>query len=98
MENALFKEFYGSGADQSLVNAKSPLAAILMKNKKVDFVGKQFVQPVRFGSAVGLGYRASGQNLPQPVSAPRDSAIFSAVRAYATAEYEREAINGRLAA
>jgi hypothetical protein len=92
MENALFKEFYGSGADQSLVNAKSPLAAILMKNKKVDFVGKQFVQPVRFGSAVGLGYRSSGQNLPQPVSAPRDSAIFNAVRAYATAEYEREAI------
>src|SRR5574337_803533 len=92
MENALFKEFYGSGSDQSLVNAKTPLASILMKNKNVDFVGKQFVQPVRFGSAVGLGYRASGTNLPQPKSAPRDSAVFPAKRAYATAEYEREAI------
>lgn len=92
MENALFKEFYGSGSDQSLINAKTPLASILMKNKSVDFVGKQFVQPVRFGSAVGLGYRASGTNLPQPKSAPRDSAVFPAVRAYATAEYEREAI------
>jgi hypothetical protein len=92
MENALFKEFYGSGSDQSLVNAKTPLASILMKNKNVEFVGKQFVQPVRFGSAVGLGYRASGTNLPQPKSAPRDSAVFPAKRAYATAEYEREAI------
>lgn len=92
MENALFKDFYGSGADQSLVNAKTPLASILMKNKNVDFVGKQFVQPVRFGSAVGLGYRASGTNLPQPKSAPRDQAVFPAARAYATAEYEREAI------
>jgi hypothetical protein len=92
MENALFKEFYGSGADQSLVNAKTPLASILMKNKSVEFVGKQFVQPVRFGSAVGLGYRASGQNLPAPKSAPREQAVFPAKRAYATAEYEREAI------
>lgn len=92
MQNALFKEFYGSGADQGLVNAKTPLASILMKNKSVEFVGKQFVQPVRFGSAVGLGYRASGTNLPAPKSAPRDSAIFTAKRAYATAEYEREAI------
>ena len=92
MSNAMFKEFYGSGADQSLINAKTPLASILMKNKNVDFVGKQFVQPVRFGSAVGLGYRASGTNLPQPKSAPRDSAVFPAVRAYGTAEYEREAI------
>jgi hypothetical protein len=92
MESALFKEFYGSGADQSLVNAKTPFASILMKNKKVDFVGKQFVQPVRFGSACGLGYRASGQNLPQSVSAPREQAIFAAVRAYGTASYEREAI------
>lgn len=92
MENALFKDFYGSGADQSLVNAKTPLASILMKNKSVDFVGKQFVQPVRFGSAVGLGYRPSGTNLPMPKSAPRDQAVFPAVRAYATAEYEREAI------
>lgn len=92
MENALFKQFYGSGKDQSLVNAKTPLSSILMKNKNVDFVGKQFVQPVRFGSAVGLGYRASGQNLPSPKSAPRDQAVFPAARAYATAEYEREAI------
>ena len=92
MENALFKDFYGSGSDQSLINAKTPLASILMKNKSVEFVGKQFVQPVRFGSAVGLGYRASGQNLPQPKSAPRDQAVFPAKRAYATAEYEREAI------
>lgn len=92
MENALFKEFYGSGSDQSLVNAKTPLASILMKNKNVDFVGKQFVQPVRFGSAVGLGYRPSGTSLPAPKSAPRDQAVFPAKRAYATAEYEREAI------
>lgn len=92
MESALFKQFYGSGADQGLVNAKTPLSSILMKNKNVDFVGKQFVQPVRFGSAVGLGYRASGTVLPSPKSAPRDQAIFSAVRSYATAEYEREAI------
>ena len=92
MENALFKQFYGSGADQSLVNAKTPLASILMKNKNVDFVGKQFVQPVCFGSAVGLGYRPSGTSLPAPKSAPREQAVFPAVRAYATAEYEREAI------
>ena len=92
MENALFKEFYGSGSDQSLINAKTPLASILMKNKSVDFVGKQFVQPVRFGSAVGLGYRSSGQNLPAPKSAPRDQAVFPAKRAYASAEYERESI------
>lgn len=92
MENALFKEFYGSGADQSLVNAKTPLTSILMKNKSVDFVGKQFVQPVRFGSAVGLGYRPSGTNLPAPKAAPREQAVFPAARAYATAEYEREAI------
>lgn len=91
-EDALFKEFYGSGSDQSLVNAKTPLASILMKNKNVQFVGKQFVQPVRFGSAVGLGYRASGQNLPEPYSAPRDQAIFTAKKAYATAEYDRETI------
>ena len=92
MENALFKDFYGSGSDQSLVNAKTPLSSILMKNKSVEFVGKQFVQPVRFGSAVGLGYRASGQNLPAPKTAARDQAVFPAKRAYASAEYEREAI------
>lgn len=91
-ENALFKEMYGSGADMSLVNKNAPLASLLMKSKKVDFVGDQFVQPVRFGSAVGLGYRSSGQNLPAPVSALRGKAIFQAKRAYGTAEYDREVI------
>lgn len=91
-QNALFKECYGSGADMSLVNADTPLASIIMKNKKVDFVGDQFVQPVRFGSAVGIGYRAAGQNLPSPVAAPRGKAIFQAKRAYGTAEFDREAI------
>lgn len=90
--DALFKDLYGSGKDQSLVNKKTPLASVLMKNKKADWVGKRFVQPVRFGSAVGLGYRAAGQNLPEPEAAPRDSAVFPAKRAYATAEYDREAI------
>lgn len=90
--DALFKEFYGSGSDQSLVNKKTPLASILLKNKKVDWVGDNFVQPVRFGSAVGLGYRAAGQTLPSPKSAPRGKAVFPAKRAYATAEYDREAI------
>jgi hypothetical protein len=90
--NNLFKEMYGSGDDQSLVNKKTPLASVLLKNKKADWVGDQFVQPVRFGSGVGLGYRSAGQNLPAPVSAPRGRAIFQAKRAYATAEYDREAI------
>lgn len=90
--NSLFKNLYVDIADHSLVNKKTPLSSILMKNKKVDFVGANFVAPVRFGSAVGLGYRASGQNLPQASAAPRGQAIFPAVRAYATAEYEREAI------
>lgn len=91
-QDALFKEFYGSGSDQSLVNAKTPLVSILSKSKKVDFVGDQFVQPVRFGSAVGLGYRALGANLPSPKAAPRGKAVFPAKRAYATAEFDREAI------
>lgn len=90
--DALFKEFYGSGSDQSLVNKKTPLLSILMKNHKADWVGDSFVQPVRFGSAVGIGYRAVGQNLPSPKSAPRGKAVFTAKRAYATAEYDREAI------
>lgn len=90
--DALFKEFYGSGADQSLVNAEAPLASILMKNKRADWVGDNFVQPVRFGSAVGLGYRALGQNLPEPGASPRGKAVFPAKRAYATAEFDREAI------
>lgn len=90
--DALFKEFYGSGKDQSLVNKKTPLASILMKNKKADWVGDNFVQPVRFGSAVGLGYRSQGQNLPTPGASPRGKAVFPAVAAYATVEYERQAI------
>lgn len=89
--DALFKRFYGK-AGTSLVNAKTPLTSILNKNKKVDFVGSNFVQPVRFGSGVGLGYRSAGQNLPSPSAAPRDSALFPAKRAYAAAEYDREAI------
>lgn len=92
MSNDLFKRFYVDSDDYSLVNAKTPLASILMKNKRVDFVGNNFVAPVRFGSANGLGYRASGQNLPTPGAAARGQAIFPAKRAYATAEYEREAI------
>lgn len=91
-DNALFKEFYGSGADQSLINSDTPLLSILKKNMKVDWVGDQFVQPVRFGSAVGLGYRSQGANLPEPVAAPRGKAVFPAKRAYATAEFDREAI------
>lgn len=90
--DALFKEFYGSGADQSLVNKEAPLASILMKNMKADWVGDNFVQPVRFGSAVGLGYRSLGQNLPGAGSSPRGKAVFGAKRAYATAEFDREAI------
>lgn len=89
--DALFKQFYGE-AGTSLVNKKTPLASLLMENKKADWVGNNFVQPVRFGSAVGLGYRSVGQNLPSPKSAPRGQAIFPAKRAYATAEYDREAI------
>lgn len=90
--DALFKQMYGNGSDASLVNKKAPLASILMKNKRVDFVGDQFVQPVRFGSAVGLGYRSPGQNLPAPIASPRARAVFPAKRAYGTAEFDREAI------
>lgn len=90
--DALFKEFYGGEGSTSLVNAKTPLASILMKNKKVDFVGDQFIAPVRFGSAVGLGYRAQGSNLPAPVPSPRGKAAFPAKRAYGTVSYDREAI------
>ncbi len=90
--DALFKEFYGSGKDQSLINAKTPLMSILMKNKKADWVGDNFVQPVRFGSAVGIGYRAEGQVLPTPVASPRGKAVFPAKPGYATAEFSRQAI------
>ncbi len=90
--DALFKEFYAGSGSTSLVNAKTPLASILMKNKSVDFVGDSFVAPVRFGSAVGLGYRAVGTNLPSPVPSPRGKATFPAKRAYGTVSYDREAI------
>jgi len=90
--DSLFKEFYGSNKETTLVNKKTPLASILMKNKKADWVGDSFVQPVRFGSAVGLGYRSSGQNLPAPVASPRGKAVFPAKSVYATVEYERQAI------
>ncbi len=86
-----FKEFYG-GVGTSLVNAKTPLASILMKNKNADWVGDQFIAPIRFGSAVGLGYRASGANLPQPGASPRDRAAFRAGKAYGSVEYDRETI------
>lgn len=89
--DALFKEFYGE-AGTSLVNKKAPLASILMKSKRVDFVGNNFVQAIRLGSGVGVGYRATGQNLPEPGAAPRTQAIFPAKKAYASAEYDREAI------
>lgn len=89
--DALFKEFYAD-AGSSLQNPKSPLASLLMKNKKVDFVGDQFVAPIRFSSAVGIGYRSEGEALPSPVAAPRQRAVFPAKKAYATVEYSREAI------
>jgi hypothetical protein len=89
--DALFKHFYAAEGS-SLQNPKAPLASLLMKNKKVDFVGDQFVAPVRFGSAVGLGYRSEGEALPTPVTAPRQRAVFPAKKAYGTVEYSREAI------
>lgn len=91
-DNAQFKECYGNGGDQAVFNADAPLTALLRKNMKVDFVGDQFVQPVRFGSGVGLGYRSAGENLPAPVAAARAKAIFQAKRAYGTGEFDREAI------
>lgn len=89
--DALFKSFYADSGS-SLQNPKAPLASLLMKNKKVDFVGDQFVAPVRFSSAVGLGYRGEGESLPSPVTAARQKAIFQAKKAYGTVEYSREAI------
>lgn len=91
-DNALFKEFYGTYNPDALINAKTPGSSLIMRNKKTDFVGDQFRQPMRFGSGVGIGFRAKGQNLPAPVSALRDLALFQAKRGYATAEYDREAI------
>lgn len=90
-QDALFKEFYGE-AGRSVVNAKTPLASILMKNKNAQWVGSEFVEPIRMTSGLGLGYRALGENLPAPNSAIRQKAFFTAKRAYATAEFDREAI------
>lgn len=90
-QDAMFKRFYGDSGT-SLVNPKAPLSSILMKNKRVDFVGSNFVQPVRFGSALGLGYRGEGQGLPEPVTAIRQSAIFPAKKAYSVVNYSRESI------
>ena len=91
-DNALFKEFYGNYDGEALINSSTPGSSLIMRNKKVDFVGDLFRQPVRFGSAVGVGFRAAGANLPGPVTAPRGVALFQSKRGYATAEFDREAI------
>jgi len=85
------KEFYGAGP-LSLENVKTPLYSMIKKNQKVDWVGDQFIAPLRFDVATGLGYRAQGQNLPKPGAAQRDRAAFRAAKAYGTCEYEREVI------
>ncbi len=90
-QDALFKEFYGK-AGGSVVNPKAPLASILMKNKNAQWVGSEFIEPIRMSSGVGLGYRSLGQNLPSPMAAIRQKVSFTAKRAYATAEFDREAI------
>ncbi len=90
-QDAIFKEFYGE-AGRSVVNAKTPLTSLLMKNKNAQWVGSEFVEPIRMTSGLGLGYRALGENLPSPNSAIRQKAFFTAKRAYATAEFDREAI------
>lgn len=86
-----FKEFYAKSSEVA-INKKSPLASMLMRNKNAEWVGDQFIQPIRFGFGVGLGYRSRGENLPTPQAAPYEQAAFRAKRAYATAEYDREAI------
>lgn len=91
-DNALFKEMYGNYDSDALINVNTPASSLIMRNKKTDFVGDLFRQPVRFGSAVGVGFRAAGQNLPEPVSAPRGVALFQSKRGYATAEFDREAM------
>ena len=85
------KEFYGAGP-LSLENVKTPLYSMIKKNQKVDWVGDQFIAPLRFDVATGLGYRSQGQNLPKPGAAQRDRAAFRAAKAYGTCEYEREVI------
>lgn len=90
-QQAWFKHLYDKSSS-SLVNPKTPLTSILMKNKNVDWVGDYFVSPARTGSAMGLGYRSRGQNLPAPIAARRIQPQFLAKRAYGTAEYDREAI------
>ena len=86
-----FKEFYGASG-QNLQNVKVPLASMLLKNARADWVGDQFVAPLRFDVATGLGFRAQGQALPQAGAALRDRALFRAAKAYGVAEYEREVI------
>jgi hypothetical protein len=86
-----FKDMYGK-AGISLVNKKTPLTSILMKNTSAEWVGDYFKQALRFGSGLGLGYRSEGENLPTPVPAIRDQALFRSKSAYATAEYTRQSI------
>lgn len=91
-QDALFKKFYGKGGG-TVINAKTPLTSILFKNKNAQWTGSQFIEPIRMGSGVGLGYRSMGQNLPSPMAAVRQSVSFLAKRAYATAEFDGEAID-----
>jgi len=90
-QSAWFKEFYAKSSEVA-INKDAPLASMFMRNMNVEWVGKNFVAPVRFGFGVGLGYRSRGENLPAPQAAPYEDAIFTAKRAYATAEFDREAI------
>lgn len=92
MENSLFKDLYVNIEDHSLYNKKAPAASILMKNKKVDWVGDSYITPVRFGAGLGLGFRSAGQNLPTPVAARRGQTAVAAKAVYGTAEYQRQAI------
>lgn len=90
-QDALFKEFYGGGLSV-LTNVKTPLLSILNKKKRTDFVGDTFVDHVRMDVATGLGYRATGQNLPTPGAAARQRVAFTAAKSYGVALYDREAI------
>lgn len=90
-QSAMFKQFYAKSST-SAVNGKAPLASILMKDKEAQWVGSQFIQPVRFTVSAGLGYRSRGEVLPEPQSAAVSQVAFSAKRAYVTIELDREAI------
>lgn len=92
MENALFKDLFVDVEDHSLLNRKTPASSIIMKNKDVEWVGDSYIAPVQYGAALGLGFRASGENLPTPVAARRGQAVLAAKSVYATAEYQRQAI------